>query len=133
MQGGKVKIKVVSNAGTAQAHTVAEIEVYREKIMSMVAEVKQLVQPPILAENLEMAAQLLEDSCGDVMKWLLKGMLELKVCLVRRNAFMAPIPPHATLHWNGGRRPPPPPSRAPSLCPATLPPTASASLNGIRK
>ena len=32
----------------------------------------------------------------------------------------------------GGGAPPPPPSRAPSLCPATVPLTASASFNGIR-
>ena len=32
--------------------------------------------------------------------------------------------------WKGGR-PPPPPSRAPSLCPATVPLTPSAGFNGI--
>ena len=38
----------------------------------------------------------------------------------------------AGMHWKGGRyAPPPPPSRAPSLCPATVPLTPSASLNGI--
>ena len=78
-QGSKVKISVVSTSGADRVcGPKAEIEVHKDKILSMVAEVKQLVQPPVLAENLEMAAQLLEDSCGDVMKWLLKGMLELK-------------------------------------------------------
>ena len=35
----------------------------------------------------------------------------------------------AGMHWKGGRSPPPP--RAPSLCPATLSLTPSASLSGI--
>ena len=36
------------------------------------------------------------------------------------------------MHWKRGRLPPPPPpSRAPGLCPATVPLTASASLNGV--
>ena len=35
------------------------------------------------------------------------------------------------MHWKGGKYPPPPPSRAPSLCPATVPLTASVSFNGI--
>ena len=34
------------------------------------------------------------------------------------------------MHWKGGRYPPPP-SRAPSLCPATVPLTPSAGFNGI--
>ena len=35
------------------------------------------------------------------------------------------------MHWKGGRNPPPPASRAPSLCPATVPLTPSAGFNGI--
>ena len=34
------------------------------------------------------------------------------------------------MHWKGGL-PPPPSSRAPSLCPATVPLAPSASLNGF--
>ncbi len=49
-------------------------------------EVKQLVEEPKL-ENLEMAAQLLEDSCGDVLKWLLKVYCPL--------ADLPPYPPRA--------------------------------------
>ena len=40
-----------------------------------------------------------------------------------------PKAPDAALE--GGRGTPPPPSTAPSLCPATVPLTPSASLNGI--
>ena len=40
-----------------------------------------------------------------------------------------PRPPG--MHWKGGRYPPPPPSRAPSLCPATVSLTPSASFDGI--
>ena len=50
---------------------MAQITVLKEKIVSMSEEVQQLVKEPKL-ENLEMAAQLLEDSLGDVLKWLLK-------------------------------------------------------------
>ena len=39
--------------------------------------------------------------------------------------------PRSAMHWKEGRCPLPPPSRAPSLCPATVPLTPSASLNGI--
>ena len=43
----------------------------------------------------------------------------------------SPSPPQG-MHWKGGRyRPPPPPSKAPSLCPATVCLTAGASFNGI--
>ena len=35
------------------------------------------------------------------------------------------------MHWKGGRYPPAPPSRAPSLCPATVPLTPSARLNAF--
>ena len=38
-------------------------------------------------------------------------------------------PPPPGMHWKGGY--PPPSSRAPSLCPATVPLTASVSFNGI--
>eukprot|EP00668_Euglena_longa_P030596 GGOE01038186.1.p1 GENE.GGOE01038186.1~~GGOE01038186.1.p1 ORF type:complete len:2315 (+),score=765.90 GGOE01038186.1:746-6946(+) len=73
----RVKIKIVTNEHAEEPNKVlAEITVLREKILSMTEEVKQLVKKP-LVENLEMAAQLLEDSCGDVLKWLLKGMLEI--------------------------------------------------------
>ena len=47
-------------------------------------------------------------------------------------AQLCPPPPSPGMHWKRGEPPPPPPlSRAPSLCPATVPLTASASLNGI--
>ena len=55
---------------------------------------------------------------------------------------IVPEPKGEDLFWVNGclgaQDPPPPPgnpprplSRAPSLCPATVPPTASAKLNGI--
>ena len=40
-------------------------------------------------------------------------------------------PPPPGMHWKGGGYPRPP-SRAPTLCPATVPLTPSASLKGIR-
>ena len=44
-----------------------------------------------------------------------------------------PPPSSPGMHRKGGEvlQPPPPPFRAPSLCPATVPLTASARLNGI--
>ena len=37
----------------------------------------------------------------------------------------------AGMHWKGGGGTPLPPSRAPSLCPATVPLTPGAGLNGF--
>ena len=42
-------------------------------------------------------------------------------------AFLA----YSVLHWTRGGGTPPPRSRAPSLCPATVPLTPSASLTGV--
>ena len=82
--------------------------------MSMVAEVKQLVQKPVLAENLEMAAQLLEDSCGDVMKFFLKGMLEMK----------AETDQHQEQVWR--------PTSAPNACfPSSKPEATSSWMTGL--
>ena len=53
-------------------------------------------------------------------------------CNLRRGLLVPVIlhyPPPPGMHWKRGRHPPPA-SRAPSLCPATVPLTASASLNG---
>jgi hypothetical protein len=47
----------------------------KEKMRFTSREVKKLVKEAT-AENLEMAAQLLEDSCGDLLKWPLKYLLE---------------------------------------------------------
>eukprot|EP00667_Euglena_gracilis_P000041 EG_transcript_41 len=74
LENNQVKIMVKRKNSFEPALT--EITVMKEKIISMSEEVQQLVEEPKL-ENLEMAAQLLEDSCGDVLKWLLKGMLEM--------------------------------------------------------
>ena len=63
---------VSSKCASFLLQEVHRIEVSRDKITSMSAEVKQLVGEPVVAEKLEMAAQLLEDSCGDIMKWFLK-------------------------------------------------------------
>ena len=48
-------------------------------------------------------------------------------CAHHRTSLCCPPPPPGCIGRGGGT----PPSRAPSLCPATVPPTASASLNGI--
>ena len=53
-----------------------------------------------------------------------------KECVVRAATTCAII--QRGMHWKGGEAAPPPPSsRAPSLCPATVPLTASAGFNGI--
>jgi len=62
--------------GKETVEVLTQILVQKEKIISMSEEVQQLVVEAKL-ENLEMAAQLLEDSLGDVLKWMLKGMLEM--------------------------------------------------------
>ena len=48
-----------------------------------------------------------------------------------RGGRVAPPPPPPGMHWKGGGVPTFPPSRAPSLCPATVSLTPSARLNGI--
>ena len=57
----------------------AEVKLPREQLRTMSREVSNLLSDPsgvFSAEVLELAGQLLEDSLGDILKWLLKRMLE---------------------------------------------------------
>ena len=108
-----------------------EKEVSREKIISVRGEVKRLLRQPRL-ENLEMAAQLLEDNLGPILKWFIKGMLELPEGRPPGvQVHSCPMPsaspffPHSCCHPRAPPHPHPHPhphpcSRSPDLQPQTI-------------